>query len=86
MASLYDILMNGRHSPGMNWMQTQLLRHSLSLQLKDQLGNRTPPVTPSASGFLATVCQVIKTDAASGVGHRSIEHCYIIGLLIQPGG
>lgn len=49
-ASLCDILMNGQHFPGMNWMQTQLLMCSLSLRLKDQTGNWTPPVTPS-SGF-----------------------------------
>lgn len=53
-------------------MQTQLLRTSLSLQLKDQIGNQTPPVTPSASGFSATVYQVIKTDTVAGVGHRPL--------------
>lgn len=48
-ASLSDILMNGQHFPGMNWMQTQLLMCSLSPRQKDQTGNWTPPVAPSTS-------------------------------------
>lgn len=71
-------------------MLTQHLRCSLSLQLKDQTGNWTSP-SCSLNKWLFSYYileQMIKTDAASSVGHRPLQNTVndVAGLLIQPWG